>query len=451
MSKKQVKKEELEKKKGKGKKIFIIILLIVFIPIILFFGYRFISNKLDDMNTKKMSNTVKEISKDKIDYVFIEINPSFVLTIKENKVTDIACLNDDCVSIYNDIDVKGKSIGESIDNLYNLAKEKGYDTSNGVKVKTTIEIDIKDKDYITVEFINETTKNELLSNVKNNEEIKNNSNDDYYARLWEELKKDKDYDKVYTCNMNDKELKCYIILQTGINNNSDYNVKDDTGLSYLQSIFNDSSNKIFNTLKKFNFNVKNNKVIINETEFGYVPLFTLNGTPYKNALTSSIIENLDNDICDQGYIEYENGKCQINDGVYLISLNEVNLVYPNSITDNMIIDKWNRAENIIENYETSNAFKKTEKEWNERVERCLPKIKAAGYYYKNDKFPCCDGTNEEQGCYSCSDKEVGARYCHIEHITGGVYAYIDGKEVLLDGDHESCNTLDSIFDELKCN
>lgn len=44
--------------------------------------------------------------------------------LKENKVNNIACLNDDCVSIYNDIDVKGKSIGDSIDNLYNLAKEK---------------------------------------------------------------------------------------------------------------------------------------------------------------------------------------------------------------------------------------------------------------------------------------------------------------------------------------
>ncbi len=251
--------------------------------------------------------------------------------------------------------------------------------------------------------------------------------------------------------MNDKELKCYIILQTGINNDSDYNVKDDTGLNYLQSIFNDSSNKIFNTLKKFNYNVKNNKVIINGIEFGYSPLFTSNGKPYKNVLTANIIESLDNDICDQGYAEYKDGKCQVDGGMYLIPLNEVNLIYPNSITDNMIISKLGIAESIIQNYETNNELKKAEREWNEQVERCLPKIKAAGYYYKNDKFPCCDGTNGEQVCYSCSDKESGARYCHIEHITGGVYAFIDGKEVLLDGDHESCNTLSSIFDELKCN
>lgn len=177
----------------------------------------------------------------------------------------------------------------------------------------------------------------------------------------------------------------------------------------------------------------------------------MNGTPYKNALTSRIIEDLDNDICDQGYVEYENGKCQVDGDLYLIPLNEVNLLQPISITDNMIIDKSNMAESIIQNYETNNELKKAEREWNERVERCLPKIKAAGYYYKNDKFPCCDGTNEDQACYSCSDKDSGANYCHMEHIEGGVYAYIDGKEVLLDGDHESCNTLSSILDELKCN
>ncbi len=452
MGKKQVKNGELEKKKGKGRKLILIILLIIFIPIILFFGYRFINNKLEDINTKKMNNVINEISKDRIDYVFIEINPSFVLTIKENKVNDIACLNDDCVSIYNDIDVKGKSIGESIDNIYNLAKEKGFDTSKGVKVKTTISLNFENKDYISVEFIDETSKQELLSNIKNNEEIKNKSNVGYYTKLWEELKKDKDYDKVYACNMDNNELKCYIILQTGINKDSDYNVEDDTGLNYLQSIFTDSTNKILNTLKKFNFNIKNNKVIINGIEFKYVPLFTLNGTPYKNVLTANIIESLDNDICDQGYAEYDDGKCQVDGGMYLIPLNEVNLIYPNSITDNMIISKLGIAESIIKNYEMNNEFKKSEREWNERVERCLPKVKAAGYNYKNNMFPCCDGTNEEQGCYSCSGKESSANYCHIEHNPSDVYTIIDGKEVLFPkGDYESCTNLINIFDELKCN
>ena len=64
MGKKQIKNEEIKKKKGKWKKIFLIILLIIFVPVILFFGYRFINNKLEDINTKKMSNTINEISKD---------------------------------------------------------------------------------------------------------------------------------------------------------------------------------------------------------------------------------------------------------------------------------------------------------------------------------------------------------------------------------------------------
>ena len=404
------------------------------------------------MNTKKMNNTINELSKDKVDYVFIEINPSFVLTIKENKVNDAACLNDDCVSIYNDINIKGKSIIESIDNLYNLAKEKGFDTSNGIKIKTTIEIDIKDKDYITIEFINETTKNELLSNVKNNEEIKNISNDDYYARFWEELKKDKDYDKVYTCNMNNKVLECYIILDTGINQDSDYNMNSESDFERVMGLIFNSQADIFNTLKKFGIEVKDKQAYFNGMAYSYSPHITINDVPYKNLLYAEKMVELPQAVCDEGYVTTsDNTKCEVYDGSYYIILSKLNLVNPILNDNNMFIFGSGSAESILQNYENSNELKKSEKEWEERVERCLPKVKAAGYYYKNVDFPCCDGTNTEGGCYSCSDTEWSANYCHMVHESNGVYTYIDGKEVLLDGDHEVCNTLENVFDELKCN
>lgn len=193
-----------------NKKIFRKILLGILIIVLLLFCYRFISNKIEDIKARKFYNNINELTKDRTDYVFIEINPSFVLTIKDNKVNDVACLNDDCVSIYNDIDIKGKNINESIDNLYNISKEKGFDTSKGVKVKVSNNINIESKDYITIEYIDTAKEKELLNEVKNNEEIKNISNDDYYSKLWKELKKDSKYDEIYTCNMNaDSELGCY--------------------------------------------------------------------------------------------------------------------------------------------------------------------------------------------------------------------------------------------------
>jgi len=234
------------KKKSKVKKILLIILLIIVLLVVLFFGYRFIKNKIDEKNAEKYSKIVNDVNKDKVSYVFVEINPHLVLTIKDNKVNDIACLNDDCLSIYKDLDVKGKDLDSSIDVIYNVSKEKGFDTSNGIKLSSTDTINIKNKENITIEYIDTIKEKELLNDVKNNETIKEVSNGDYYTRLWNELKKDKDYGNVYTCNMNDnKELECYITLETGINNDSDYDMID-----RLQDRLSGSYTSIMNTLKK---------------------------------------------------------------------------------------------------------------------------------------------------------------------------------------------------------
>lgn len=183
--------------------------LSILILVGIFLSYRYINKFVMGINDKKVISAMNRLAKDKIDYVFIEINPSFALTIKNNKVEDVACLNDDCVAIYNDINLKGKNIDDSIDSLYNLAQKKGFDTSNGVSVKATGNVSIDKKDYITIEYISENTKNELLKELKNNDSIINN-NESYYSTLWAELKKDQDYGKVYECSMNGEELECHI-------------------------------------------------------------------------------------------------------------------------------------------------------------------------------------------------------------------------------------------------
>lgn len=198
---------ELRKKKHIFRKILLVILTFA----IIFTGYRFVKNKLIDMRIQKVKNSILEVNKEKISYVFIEINPSMVLTVKDNKISDIACLNDDCVIIYDKLNVKNKDINKGIDTIYNTSKENGFDTSKGVKVKSTDNITIEKKDYINFEQISADDEKELLNNVINNEDIKSIDNDDYYSKLWDTLKKDKSYDKIYSCSMNsDKELECYI-------------------------------------------------------------------------------------------------------------------------------------------------------------------------------------------------------------------------------------------------
>lgn len=351
-------KEEIKKygllgiEVNRKKHIFRKILLGLIIVCIFFFSIRYVNNKLDEIHTKKISGVINEVNKEKISYIFVEINPSLVMAIKDNKVENIGCLNDDCMTIYDELNIKGKNVDVSIDTIYNVSKEKGFDTSKGIKLSSSDIINVEKKDYITVEYIDTAKEKELLNKVKNNEDIKNIDNKSYYDKLWEELKKDSDYNEVYTCNMNDnKELECYITLDAGINHDKDYDTNNEEEYNKLQLIFSTSTTKILNTLKKFNFDVRDKKVYINNIEFGYVPLFTANGTPYKNALTAEIIDILDIDVCNVTTTPLKDGKCQIENGFYIVPLNKVNLVNPASAINNMVVYKMGLTDSILQTYE----------------------------------------------------------------------------------------------------
>lgn len=186
------------------------ILLVLLVMIGLYFLITSIDKAIMKANDAKINTAISELENQRTDYVFVEINPSFALRFEGNKVAKVACLNEDCMKIYESIDIIGKNMNDSIEQLYNLAKENGFDTSKGVRVKTNSNIKIENLVYVTIEYIDKNEQEKLLSTVKNNEEIKENNNDNYYTLLWEELKKDKDYNYTYTCNMENKELKCYL-------------------------------------------------------------------------------------------------------------------------------------------------------------------------------------------------------------------------------------------------
>lgn len=206
-----------EQQPKKKRKIFkkVLLVLLAFIGIIGI--YLIVKNIYYKINDNKIINAMDHLEQEKVSLIFIEINPSFVLTMKDNKVEDIACLNEDCLSFYDDIDVTGKNTNDSIDYLYKLSKDKGFDTSKGVNVKTTTEIEVN-LDYVKLDYIDENVKNEILSKALNNDNIKENSqNENYYSKLWEELKKDADYGNVYDCKMINEELRCYLKYYESMN------------------------------------------------------------------------------------------------------------------------------------------------------------------------------------------------------------------------------------------
>lgn len=193
-------------------KLFTKIILGVLALILLVIIISFVSNKIKDIKSEKVAKEISEMASEKIDYMFVDINPSFAFTVKDNKLLKMACRNEDCVNIEKDLDVTGKNITDAIDYLFNFSKEKGYDTKDGVTIKTTgkIDIDTKKLDYVKIYFIQEKEKDEMLKEVINNDEIKQFDNNSYYEKLWDTLKKDSDYGKIYDCEMNDGKLSCYM-------------------------------------------------------------------------------------------------------------------------------------------------------------------------------------------------------------------------------------------------
>ena len=111
-------KEEIKKygllgiEVNRKKHIFRKILLGLIIVCIFFFSIKYVNNKLDEIHTKKISGVINEVNKEKISYIFVEINPSLVMAIKDNKVENISCLNDDCMAIYDELNIKGKNVDE---------------------------------------------------------------------------------------------------------------------------------------------------------------------------------------------------------------------------------------------------------------------------------------------------------------------------------------------------
>lgn len=270
-------------------KVIFVILCIILVGLL----FTRVNGILKKMNDEKINRALNELYEDKIGYVFIEINPSLVLTTKGDKVTDVACLNEDCNKMEGDIDVVGKNLTNSVEAIYNLAKDKGFDTSKGVKIKTSESIQIDNKlNYVTVEYLSKDEEVKMLDGVKD-KTIDRNDNNSYYTELWEKLKKDSRYDESYTCNMDSGKLECYLKEDfirplDGILDESSPVTKA------LQITFFNQITGIKETLDKFdipntfgkyaaNMGDETNQIILNGIKFQYVLDYTYDGTNIKNA------------------------------------------------------------------------------------------------------------------------------------------------------------------------
>lgn len=331
----------MEKKKRKKifKKILLGLLLVVIVLIL-----SFLINKLImKINDNKIKDAMNTLYKDKITYVFVEINPSMVLTVKNNKVLELSCLNDDCLTIYDDINIKDIDINDSINRIYNTAKDKGFNTDNGIKIKTTGNVDIGKKDYINIEYIDSNKAKRLLVDVKNNEELNNVNNDDYYTNLWNELKKDKDYNDVYNCKMDNDELKCYIMYKPDISISVD---DEDMGLARLDRFRKLSAymSKMNRVLNKFGVKTKSDTDMGIFFELSYL---YINDIEFDFDMYNWVFRNYDNPDIEKSF-----------------NITDLNLLNPNEIL-NRLKTRNIREEWCLEQIEISNGMKKGQVDCND--------------------------------------------------------------------------------------
>lgn len=195
------------KKKSSKKKIALIIGIIIIFIIISFVVYYFISINNINKNSRKMESIVSEVKENNINYVFLDINPSFTLVIQNDVVSQVVCRNDDCLELKKSLNIKGKDLVNAVETIYNTATEKGYDTKDGIYIKTTIPLSQKlNTNYIHIETIEKNEEESLLKENIDKIEIELTDNE----KLIEKLKKDEDYGNIYTCSIINNNVECYL-------------------------------------------------------------------------------------------------------------------------------------------------------------------------------------------------------------------------------------------------
>ena len=336
-----MKKEKNLKFKKFGK----IIIIVIFLLILSLITFHFINNFISKKQIESFRKNIEEISSNEISYVIIEINPKVLIELTGDKVTNKICLNSDCESAFKSLDLKNKELKETITILYDTAKIKGIDVSNGVKLSTTnikLQEFIEDLDYVTYNIITADEESDILENLENKEDIKEKKNE-YNKKLINIYKEDSDYGKYYTCKEENNTIKCYIT--------SDFE-KD------LSEIFNITNlNTIINNARNLNrvldkFNVQYNY----QDSFGVKDIYEIkaNGTylTYGHDLDYGVSDangNSNNIHYNFPYLEIDNHFLGIEN--QLLPLIKLNLVDSTYDTNDLIMlgNEYNNNNNDNDN------------------------------------------------------------------------------------------------------
>lgn len=210
-------KEKLGAIEFKGKlRIVTKFLLLLLIIVLLFIFYNFIKGLIsqaviaDAMDYKREEEVI----------VFVDINPSIALKIKNETVIEAICLDQDCEDLLEkmeydyDDDINNQKLTKVLIDFYDGAKEFGYDVSNGINVSSSssaVEALVYDVKEVKYNHISVTEEENILNENNVQFVVSELSKEDYNNKLLEKLQNDPDYGNSYTCNINNGEVKCYMV------------------------------------------------------------------------------------------------------------------------------------------------------------------------------------------------------------------------------------------------
>ncbi len=234
-------------KSKKKKKILLIIFTAFLLLILSLILFHFINNIISKKQVERLRKNIEEISSYKTSYVIIEINPKILIELTGDKVTNKICLNSDCENVFGNLILNNMKLKETINTLYETAKTKGIDTSNGVKLSTTdtnLQKVTEGLDCVTYNILTTEEENSILNELENKEEIEKKKNE-YNKKLLDIYKTDSDYGKYYTCKEGENNIKCYIT------SNFENDLSEVFNITNLNNIINNVRN-LNRILDKFN-------------------------------------------------------------------------------------------------------------------------------------------------------------------------------------------------------
>lgn len=183
-----------------------ILALIILISLVSFKNY------LIELNDERINEQITRLNRDRPRYIFADVDAEMILTVMGDKIVEVTCRNDKCLEIDPEEEIRFMEITKGVKYLYEYAAHSGCSYSKGIKLRSHENIILgEDLDFVFREHISLEEEEKLLKEAKERRRLVDIMGVNYYDLLWKELKKDYQYDKVYSCSMDGGTLKCHFL------------------------------------------------------------------------------------------------------------------------------------------------------------------------------------------------------------------------------------------------